>query len=133
MGELGELLGWITGVCFIAAVLNYFVKRVNKRWIAPLPKESSVKTIYQKLMKLVVKYHRYFGLAAAAAVAAHLPVQVLGQFASVSGIAAASLLVLTAVMGAVMLYGHKGKLIKAHRVVAFAGFAAFLAHLIIKL
>lgn len=133
MGELGEVLGWITAACFIAAVLNYFVKRINKRWIMPLPKESSVRQLYQKLMKFVVKYHRYFGLAAGAVVLIHLLVQVTWKFPSVTGIAAGSLLAAAAILGAVMLYGHRGKLIGIHRTAAFSGFVVFLAHLIIKL
>jgi hypothetical protein len=43
MGELGEFLGWLTGVCFIVSVCNYVVKRVNKWWIVKLPKTSSVR------------------------------------------------------------------------------------------
>ena len=50
MEKLGEFLGWCTGICFMAAVLTYIVKRVNKRWILPLPKESPVRQLYGKGM-----------------------------------------------------------------------------------
>jgi phosphatidylserine synthase len=133
MGELGEFLGWLTGVCFIVSVCNYVVKRVNKWWIVKLPKTSSVRKVYQTLMKLVVRYHRYFGIGAAAAVATHLFVQLRWEFPSVTGITAASLLALTAVLGIAMIAGVRSKtLLNVHRVTAAAGFAAFLVHLIFK-
>jgi len=132
MGELGEFLGWLTGVCFAAAVLNYVVKRVNRRWIAPLPKESPVRRGYQPLMRLVVQYHRYFGVGAAVVAASHLIMQIQWAFPSVTGIIAASLLIVTAVLGSVLLCGHKRKLIVPHRIFAAAGFAAFVLHLLLK-
>jgi len=129
---MGEFLGWVTAVCFIAALCNYVLKRVNKRWIMAMPKESEFKKAYQTLMKFIVKNHRYIGIAAAVAVAVHMPVQVLGEFASVTGITAASLLVLTALLGIVMFYGHKGKLVTVHRYAAAGALLAFLAHVIAK-
>jgi hypothetical protein len=133
MGELGGVLGWITGVSFIAALLNYFVKRINKRWITSLPKESSFRSLYQKFMKFVVKNHKLFGIAAGVVVLIHLPVQITGMFASVTGIMAAALLLTAVIMGIVMFYGHKGKLLKVHRLVALSGGVMFLLHLIIKM
>jgi len=133
MGELGEFLGWVTGVCFIAAVLNYVVKRVNRRWVAPLPKESSFRRLYQKLMRLVVKYHRYVGIGAAAVAAVHLLVQITWKFPSVTGLITAALLIATAVLGSLLLFGHKSRLLVPHRIAAASGFALFLAHLIFKL
>jgi NADH:ubiquinone oxidoreductase subunit 3 (subunit A) len=130
---MGEFLGWVTAICFIAALCNYVLKRVNKRWIAGMPKESAFKKAYQTLMKFIVRYHRYIGIAAAVAVAVHLPVQVTAKFASVTGITAASLLVLTAVLGIAMYYGHKGKLVTVHRWAAACALAAFLVHVIAKI
>ncbi len=132
MEKIGEILGWGTGICFIAAILNFFVKRINRQWIVKLPKDGTFRSLYQKFMKFVVSNHRYFGLAAALIVAAHLPVQITGKFASVTGITAAALLVSTVIIGGIMFYMHKGKLIKLHRCVAFTGFAVFLLHLIFK-
>lgn len=131
MEKLGEFLGWCTGICFMAAVLTYIVKRVNKRWILPLPKESPVRQLYGKVMKWIIKYHRYFGLGAAAAVALHLAVQLTSEAPSYSGLTAAALLLLTVLLGTVMLYGRKGKLLGVHRVVAAGGLLAFLVHLLL--
>ncbi len=129
---MGEFLGWVTAVCFIAALCNYVLKRINKHWIAGMPKESGFKKAYQALMKFIVRNHRYIGIAAAVAVAVHLPVQVTGEFASVTGIIAASLLIVTVVLGIVMFYGHKGKLVTVHRYAAAGTLIAFLAHVIAK-
>ena len=132
MEELGEFLGWVTGICFGASVLTFVVKRVQRMWIASLPKESKLRQIYQKIMQFVIKYHRYFGIGAAAAVSIHLLVQLSRQPPSYNGDIAAGLLLLTAILGAWMLYGRKGKLIKIHRAAALGGLAAFLLHLVIK-
>lgn len=133
MGELGEVLGWATGVCFIVAALNYVVKRINKRLIAPMPKDSAVRKYYQQIMKLIVKYHRYVGMAAGLIVIIHLLVQINWQFLSVTGAVAAAILILTALMGVIMLYGHQNKLLGYHRYLAAAGLLAFLVHLLLKL
>lgn len=132
MEKLGEFLGWLTGLFFAAALLTYLVKRIHKRWIAALPRESASRLAYQKLMEFVVKYHRYFGIAAAAAAGVHLLVQCLWEFPSVTGLLAAALLLLTAVLGAVMLYGHQSKLLKPHRITAAAGVLLVLIHLLLK-
>jgi hypothetical protein len=132
MEKFGELLGWVTGVCFAAAVLTYLVKRINKRWILALPKESAARQAYQTGMKLVVKNHRWFGIAAAAAAAAHLLVQILWNEPSVTGLTAAGLLAATAVLGMIMLRGRRGKLLNLHRIVAAAAVAVVIVHVIAK-
>lgn len=133
MKELGGVLGWGTGICFIAALLNYLVKRVNSKWVNKLQKDSAFRQFYQKLMKFIVRYHRWFGIGAAVIVVAHLPVQLLlNDLSSYSGITAASLLVVTAVLGMIMLFGKKRGLIGTHRVIAALTLAAFLVHVIIK-
>ena len=130
MGEFGEFLGWVTAVFFGVAVLNFFVKRINKMYISKLPKESSVKKYYIMLMKIIVKYHRWFGMGAGAIVLIHMPVQIFGEYASVTGIAAAVLLVLTALLGIIMHFGHKPNLVKVHRVVCALAVIALIVHLL---
>jgi hypothetical protein len=133
MEKLGGFLGWVTGICFGIAILNFVVKRVNKKWISKLPTDSKVKQIYQKLMKIIVKYHRYFGMGAGVIVLVHLYVQVSFAFVSVTGLLAAVQLIATAVMGALMLYGHQNRLLGLHRYTAAAGVFCLFLHLILKL
>jgi hypothetical protein len=76
MEELGEFLGWVTGACFAAAILDFLLKRVNKYWVSALPKDAPIRHPFQQVMKFAVKNHRYFGIAAAAVAGVHLLVQV---------------------------------------------------------
>lgn len=133
MGEFGEFLGWATGACFFAAILNFAVKRIGRRWVASLPKESALRGLCQRGIRLIVSSHRYFGLGAAAIAAVHLSVQAATQFLSFTGVAAAVLLWLTALLGALLLWGRRRVLLIPHRICAAAGAAVFLLHLLIKL
>ncbi len=133
MDKLGEFLGWVTGVGYAAAVLNFFVKRIYRRWISALAKDSSVRILYQKLMQILVRRHRWFGMAAAGAAVVHLLVQLFWAYPSATGIAAVCLLICTTMAGMLLLYAHKKNLLGVHRVIAFAGVAAVLLHLLLKL
>jgi hypothetical protein len=130
MKEFGAVLGWFIFACLVFTVLNFFVKRINKKWIAPLPADSKTKSIYGPFMKLIVKNHRYAGIGAGVIALTHIIVQITGMYASVPGIIACTLLVCTVILGCVMYFGHKPKLIKIHRAMAFASAAAVIVHLI---
>lgn len=133
MNEFGGFLGWVTAVCYFIAVANYFVKRIFRKWIVKLPKESIVRTDYQKGMLLLVRYHRYFGMAAGGFVVAHLLWQINFARVSYSGIAATVLMAATAVMGIAVAYGHKTGVLKAHRPVSMVLLAAIVFHLLTKI
>ncbi len=64
MGELGELLGILTAITFGAAIMNFVIKFVNRKWVMKLPKESKFKKNYMTVMKFLVKNHRFFGFGA---------------------------------------------------------------------
>ena len=64
MEKFGEALGWAAAVCYFAAVANLFIKQIFRAYIAKLPADNLWKRRYQLLMKLIVKYHRYFGIGA---------------------------------------------------------------------
>ena len=52
-----------------------------------LPKESGFRGAYQFVMKFLVKNHRFFAMGAVAVMAAHVVVQILFQWVSITGIA----------------------------------------------
>lgn len=133
MEKFGELLGWIAAVCYFVSVANLFVKRIFRMWIAKLPKDSAFKKAYQTFMRLIVKYHRYFGMAAGVFAVIHLCWQLLNVRASWSGILVAALMAVTAVLGIAVAYGRKKDLTKVHRPLALILLAVILFHMITKL
>lgn len=133
MHELGELFGWIAAGCYFVAVANYFVKRIFKDRVVKLPKDSAFRIWYQKFMRLLVRTHKYFGMTAGVFALVHLCWQLTNVRVSYSGVAAAALMAVSAVLGIAVAYGHKTKLLKAHRPVALTVLAVVVFHLITKL
>ena len=135
MGEWGELLGSVTGICFFLALLNFPVKWINKRWISKLPKQSGVKKAYQAVMKFLVQKHRFFAFGAVIALAVHLYLQLTYRWLSVTGMIAGGLLILTVSLGATLFFRHKGTrgpLFQVHRIAALSVLVAFAIHYITK-
>ena len=133
MEKLGEALGWVAAVCYFISVANFFVKRIFKAWVVKLPKDSALKKGYQLFMKLLVKYHRYFGIAAGAFALFHLCWQLVNVRVSYSGVLVASLMAATAILGIFIAYGRKGRLTGIHRPMAMAVLAVILFHVITKI
>ena len=133
MEEFGEVLGWFAAVCYFISVANFFVKRIYKTWIARLPKNSAVKKGYQFLMKLFVKYHRYFGIAAGVFALCHLGWQIVNVRISYSGVLVTAAMAVTTLLGIFIAYRRKVSLTKIHRPVAIGILAVILFHMITKI
>jgi len=133
MEKMGEALGWIAAVCYFVSVANFFVKRVFRAGIAGLPKDSAFKRGYQLFMKLIVKYHRYFGMAAGVFALVHLCWQIVSVRVSYSGVLAAAIMAVTAILGIFIAYRRKGGLTGIHRPMAMAVLAVVLFHMITKI
>lgn len=133
MEKLGEAIGWAAAVCYFVSVANIFVKQIFRAWIAKLPKDNSFKTVYQTFMRIMIKYHRYFGMAAGVFALFHLYWQIANVRISYSGVAAAILMAVTAAFGAAVAYGHKGSLVKLHRPLALIILAVIIFHMITKI
>ena len=135
MGEIGELLGILTAVLFGVAILNFCVKFVNRKWVMKLPKESKFKQGYTSVMKFLVKNHRFFGFGAAVLMVAHVVVQILFRWVSVTGLVTAGLAVVTVVLGVVMFKAKKRTpaMLWAHRGSVIALIAAFVVHVLTRI
>lgn len=135
MGEIGELLGILTAILFGVAILNYCVKFVNRKWVMKLPKENKFKQNYNAVMKFVVKNHRFFGFGAAVLMVAHVVVQILFRWVSITGIVTASLAVITVVLGVIMFKAKKRTpaMLWAHRGAVIALIAAFVVHVLTRI
>ena len=60
--EMGEFLGYLIIICYALAVLNYFVKFINKRFRNTLSKNKKFYAIYMQIMKFIIKRHKIFDL-----------------------------------------------------------------------
>lgn len=134
MSEIGNLVGIFTAALFGLAILNFFVKFVNRKWVMKLPKENKFKQGYTSAMKFLVKNHRFFGFGAAILMIAHVVLQLIFKWLPVTGILAASLAVVTVVLGVVLFKAKKRTpaMLWAHRGAVIALVLAITAHVITR-
>ena len=99
-----------------------------------LPKENKFKQGYSSVMKFLVKNHRFFGLGAAVLMVAHVVLQILFKWPSVTGIITAALAVVSVALGGIMFKAKKRTpaMLWAHRGAVIALTLAFLAHVITR-
>lgn len=132
MEKFGELLGWVTAICYFIAISDFFVKRIYRISIVKLKNNNALRSIYQILMRLIVGYHRYFGMAAGAFALVHMGLQLVNEDLSLSGVSAAGSMVLTAILGIIMTFAHKKKLARFHRPIGLLVLAIVLFHILIE-
>lgn len=134
MLSTGRIMGWVIVAGLTLTLLNYVVKRVNRAYILKLPRESALRTGYQRFLKVIVSGHRWFALATTAALLVHFYLQYRSWGFFRSGVLAGGLLVVQGALGA---YGHyvrnkrSGPWLIAHRVGAGLLLAAVVAHVLI--
>lgn len=135
MYRLGDALGVLTAVLFCFAIANFPVKWINRRWVAKLPKENAFRGGYQSVMKFLVKNHRFFGLGAVVLMAAHVVLQLLFKWASVTGIVTAALGILTLALGFLLFKSKKRTpaMLWAHRGAVMALVLSFLTHVLTRI
>jgi len=137
MNEIAGFLGWIGAIGYGMALLNFFMKYVNKKYINKLPKEKNkFITIYRKIMKYVVKYHKIFGIVASIAIVIHLYLMYTNIGLSITGLAAAIVMWSIFSLGIYGVLTHqkaKGNWIKIHRLLSFLLILLLVAHLLLKL
>ncbi len=135
MQLLGPALGIATAVLFGLAILNFLVKWINRKWVMKLPKENAFRSVYQTTMKFLVKNHRYFGFGAAALMVAHVVIQIIFAWVSITGIITAALAVVTMTIGIVLFKSKKRNpaLLWAHRGAVLTLIAAFITHVITRI
>lgn len=130
LSELGEFLGNIIIVLYVITILNYFVKFVFKNYRKLLAKNQTVYKLYTKLMRVIVKYHKWFGLLTILFILAHFSVQFSRYGLSIPGVIAAGTMALQIGLG---IYGSKvkkrGKIwLISHRTLAVIVLIAIVVH-----
>lgn len=136
MGEVGELLGWITAISFGISLLNYFIKFINKRYINKMDKNNELVKYYRVLMKYIVRYHRLFGTTAVIALAIHfLVIYIFGGVLSITGLISGIfmlLIFLLGIIGTFVIKNNRGSWVKIHRTLSFMLIIFIAMHLIFK-
>jgi branched-subunit amino acid transport protein len=131
---LGRALGILTAALYLTAIMNFFVKWINRTLVVKLPKESAFRGSYQSFMRFLVKNHRFFALGAIALMAAHAAVQILFQWVAITGLVAVALALTAATLGWIMFRSKKRTPAQlwAHRSAVIALTAAILIHAITR-
>jgi hypothetical protein len=132
MSNSGSLFGWLITAGLFLTLLNYPVKPIYRRFIAPLRRQSKLKAVYGRIQKLVVARHRYFALFTTVMLFAHIVIQLIYRWLSWTGLIAAIFMTVNGFLGG---YGHyiKKKQRSAwfylHRTVAVLLVVSIVVHL----
>ncbi len=134
--EASEALGFLAGLCVLGALSNFFLKEVSRTFIRNLPKKyAGFAAAYRSFMRLMLRRHRSFGLAAFFVVLMHASFIIAVSELSVTGLVAAAALTCTVCLG---MYGYYSKKslrsawLHVHRASALALLVAAVVHLFFK-
>lgn len=129
-----NFLGWVTAISFCLAILNYFVKYINKKYINKLGKDKKqIVDLYRKIMKLIIKNHKLLGTIAVVSVLSHFLIAFPSNRIRITGIIAAVLMFIIfslGVYGAYINKNYKGLWLKVHRIIAFSLIVAIVIHVL---
>lgn len=130
--DLGQILGIVIITLYFLAVMNFFVKLVYRRMKVQIRKNKKLSDRYSLFMKFFVKNHRLFGGLTILALLSHASYQFYTYGISLTGAAAASVLVLQVGLG---IYGSRAKMrgkywLLAHRSIALLLFLAIGVHVL---
>lgn len=128
--DLGEFLGGTIIFLYVLTILNFFVKWVNKKFRAQIKKNDLVFKGFSMFMKVIVKYHKLFGVMTIGALLLHFLVQFFTYGLSLTGAMAASVLIFQVVLGGYGFYKKKrgGLWLKLHRGIAVLLMIAIYLH-----
>jgi len=134
--SIAKLFGWIVVIGYAVALMNYFVKQINKKYVSKLPKEQKkFKDFYMKIMKFVIKNHKTIGILTSLIIICHFIIIFIKEGISITGLIAVVIMLLVFLLGIFGAYFNKSKernWVKIHRALAFALVLAIPAHLMFK-
>ncbi len=139
MSDIMKLVGTLTELFLAAAVFNYVIKAVNKKYRKQIM-ASKYKDLFNLLMKLTIKNHRLFGFGALLLGTAHGLYElnatgfVLGNgyiMAGVLTLASMALLTVLGVFGFAVKKSKRGVWFYAHRFIAAFAIMALGLHLVL--
>lgn len=133
---LAQVLGWSVAAVSAAAVLNFLLKQISREYLKTRSAGNpEFARAYRSFMQVMVRNHRYFGMAAAVLLPVHAGAVLLSGVTSLTGAAAGVLLLSTAGTGLHGLYvvkNPRGGWIHLHRSAAFLLTLAVILHVFVK-
>ena len=133
MHTTGIVIGWIIVAGYLFAVLNYFVKVVNRDLIAKMPPDAPFRKRYMRFMQAVVRSHVYVPLFLVTVILIHLMIEFIHEGFFITGVITFTLMVTQILLGAYGAYfkdRKRGRWFYAHRTVAILLFCAITVHAI---
>jgi hypothetical protein len=125
-------LGTLTAITFGLALLNFFVKFINKKYISKLGKDQKhFIDLYRKFMKLIVKYHKFIGIISVSLLSIHFYTAFSSNRISTTGIISAIIMLVLFLLGIYGAYINRtirGNWLKVHRVLAFLLLISIVIH-----
>lgn len=95
MRQFAGLLGWIAVWGYILALLNYFMKYINK-----LPSDKrQYKDIYRIVMRYIIRYHKISGIVASIFVIGYLYIMYNFVGLSISGFVSTVIMFIVVALG----------------------------------
>jgi len=133
LSEAVEVLGFVTALCVVGSLSNFFLKEISRTFIRNLPKKyAGFASAYRSFMRFMLRRHRSFGFAALFIVLMHAFPIVARSVLSVTGLIAAAALGCTVCLG---MYGYylkkslRSAWLHVHRAFALALLIAAVVHL----
>lgn len=129
---MGEFLGFLIILFYALTIAKYILKLITKYFGERLSKYKKFYEIYRKVSMLITKYHKLFGTSTILFILIHFIVQFTNEGLSVTGLIAASTMLLQVLLG---LYGVLTKKINnawklLHRIIAVIIFIAIVIHIL---
>ena len=133
---LTRIIGIIMAVMIVFALSNFFLKQISRDYVKRLPPEyKDFADAYRRFMQRMIRSHRFFGFAAAVFLVVHIGLIIFFAAASLTGIIAASFLVLVVAFGVYGYYINKNFRawwLSVHRSCAFVLLLSALVHIFYK-
>lgn len=130
--ELGGLFGWSIFALYCISVLNYILKVINKNFKDIINKNENISRIYKMLMKIIIKYHKYFGGATLIFLLFHFIIEFTYRGLNITGAIAAILMIIELLLGVYGVYKKKrdGLWFYMHRIIAILLGISIVIHLL---
>jgi len=126
----GSILGWLIIASLLLTLMNYPIKKIN-RAASRLPQTDKRRQLAARLTRFLTGNHRFLALLTLILLIAHLIIQSIYRWISLSGLIAAALLIVTGLFGG---FGHfvrkkkRGTWFYIHRSLAALLVIAIIVH-----
>jgi len=128
--EVGELLGQLIIFFYVLTILDYILKFINRKFRKEIKKYDVINTWYNKILKIIVTKHKWFGFLTVVFIIAHFLIQFSDNGLSLTGSVAALAMLFQVLLG---IYGtyiiKRGKMwLYLHRTISVIILIAILIH-----